>query len=127
MKLLLARRFFIVSAINYLFGNLSFAALWLLLNNHFSYFEIAICCTFIASVFSYQMQMRFTLGLRKLRSFLSYRYLAIQFVGLVAGSIIVPRLAESTFAGVILVQFIWSGLFSLGSILFLFYSDKKCR
>ena len=125
MKLLYVPRFLLVSTINYFFGNFLFAALWLLLNKHFTYFEIALCCTFFASIFSYQMQMRFILGFHDLKTILNIRYLVIQLVGLISGSIIVPKLAESISANIILVQFVWSGIFSLGSILFLFFVGKK--
>ena len=71
------------------------------------------------------MQMRFILGFHDLKTILNIRYLVIQLVGLISGSIIVPKLAESISANIILVQFVWSGIFSLGSILFLFFVGKK--
>ena len=111
-------RLFVVSAVNYFFGNVLFAILWKLFGNYSDYWQIAILCTCVASVFSFQTQSRFILKQRTVR-FINFRFISFQLLGLALAIIFVPRLALELRMDIVTTQFVWSGFYSLLSLLLL--------
>lgn len=111
-------RLFVVSAINYFFGNVLFAIFWRFFGNYLEYWQIAIICTGFASVFSFQTQSRFILKQRVVR-FINFRFISFQMLGLALAIIFVPRLALALKIDIVTTQFVWSAFYSLLSLLFL--------
>ena len=111
-------RLFSVSAINYCFGNILFAVLWKVFGGQLNHWEIAIICTCVASIFSYQTQSRYLLRMGA-TTFFSPRYTSFQLFGLLIAIAIVPSLSDYLNLDVILVQFVWSAFFSFVSLLIL--------
>jgi hypothetical protein len=111
-------RLFVVSAVNYFFGNVLFAILWRFFGNDSEYWQIAIVCTCVASVFSFQTQSRFILKQRIVR-FVNFRFISFQLLGLALAIIFVPRLALALKVDIVATQFVWSAFYSLLSLLFL--------
>lgn len=111
-------RLFSVSIINYLFGNIMFAILWKTCGGYLMYWQIAIVCTFLASLFSFQTQSRFILK-QETKSFFNPRYTLFQLFGLLISIIAVPALTSYSKLDLVVVQFLWSAFFSLLSLLVL--------
>ena len=111
-------RLFVVSAVNYFFGNVLFAILWKFFGNYSDYWQIAILCTCVASVFSFQTQSRFILKQRTVR-FINFRFISFQLLGLALAIIFVPRLARDLKIDIVTTQFVWSAFYSLLSLLLL--------
>jgi len=111
-------RLFVVSAVNYFFGNVLFAVLWKFFGKYSDYWQIAILCTCVASVFSFQTQSRFILKQRTVR-FINVRFISFQLLGLALAIIFVPRLALDLRMDIVTTQFVWSGFYSLLSLLLL--------
>jgi hypothetical protein len=111
-------RLFAVSSVNYLFGNLLFAILWRYLGAHLEYWLVAIICTAMASVFSFQTQSKYLLRIET-RSFFNPRYTLFQLIGLLIAIYTVPTISSHFKLNIILVQFAWSAFFSLVSLLVL--------
>jgi len=107
-----------VSICNYLFGNILFALSWGIFHSHFVYWQIAIACTFISSIFSYQTQSRLILR-RQTGPIINYRYIAFQLLGLALAILLVPAISNKFELSVILLQFAWSAFYSLSSLLML--------
>jgi hypothetical protein len=111
-------RLFVVSGVNYFFGNVMFAILWKFFGNYLEYWKIAILCTCVASVFSFQTQSRFILKQRTVR-FVNFRFISFQLLGLALAIIFVPRLARDLKIDIVTTQFVWSAFYSLLSLLLL--------
>jgi hypothetical protein len=111
-------RLFVVSAVNYFFGNVLFAILWRTFGSYLEYWKIAITCTVIASIFSFQTQSRYLLRIET-RSFFNPRYTIFQLIGLLIAIGVVPAMSLYFKLDIILVQFAWSAFFSLVSLLVL--------
>ena len=111
-------RLFVVSAVNYFFGNVLFAILWKYFGNYSEYWQIAVICTCVASVFSFQTQSRYLLRFET-RSYFNPRYTTFQLIGLLIAITIVPAVSIRFKLDIILVQFAWSAFFSLFSLLVL--------
>jgi len=107
-----------VSICNYLFGNILFTILWLFLHHYFAYWEIAIFCLIVASIFSYQTLSRLILG-RKKGPFINFLYVTFQLLGLLLAIILVPVISDRLRISIILIQFGWSACYSLISLLML--------
>ena len=116
-------RMFLVSGINYLFGNSVFALLWGIFKLKFQYWEIATLSTILAAIFSYQTQSRFILKNENLNSFVNSRFVGFQLLGLALSILMVPLLASSLRINIVFSNFIWSAFFSILSLVLL--SKKK--
>lgn len=126
MKANFGVRLVLVSICNYLFGNFLFALMWQVFENRLFYWEIAILCTFCASIFSYQTQSRFILR-QQVRSYINLRYTLFQLSSLALAIILVPKLAEGIGISIVLAQFGWSAFFSLISLLLLRGGNSALR
>ena len=111
-------RLFVVSAVNYFFGNVLFAILWRSFDGYSEYWHIAIICTVVASIFSFQTQSRYLLRIET-RSFFNPRYTTFQLIGLLIAIATVPAVSIYFKLDIVLVQFAWSAFFSLVSLLVL--------
>jgi hypothetical protein len=111
-------RLFAVSTVNYFFGNVLFIILWRFFGGYLEYWQIAIICTGLASVFSFQTQSRFVLRIET-TSFFNPRYTTFQLIGLLIAITTVPAMSSHFKLDIILVQFAWSAFFSLVSLLVL--------
>lgn len=111
-------RLVVVSAVNFFFGNVLFAILWKFCGSHSEYWQIAVVCTCLASVFSFQTQSRYLLGVET-RSYFNPRYTTFQLFGLLIAITTVPAMSIRFKIDIILVQFFWSAFFSLFSLLVL--------
>ncbi len=104
-----------------------FAILWTLNNSTFPYFVVAIITTSFASVFSFQTQSRFLIESRSVRVAVSPMYLAIQFFALAVGSVLVPYVSHLVSVGYITIQFVWSALVSILSVIVLYASELRVK
>jgi len=104
-------RLTIVSTCNYLFGNSLFAFLWVALENHLKYWEIAVLSTCVASIFSYQTQSRFLLK-QEAGAIINARFILFQLFGLFMAVLLVPSLTTALGTNLIVMQFAWSAFFS---------------
>ena len=111
-------RLMIVSACNYLFGNFLFALLWTVLGEKLRYWGVAVLCTCIASIFSFQTQARFILR-QSIVSFINLRFISFQLLGLTLAIILVPRFADAFNVNIVIIQFGWSAFYSLLTLLML--------
>lgn len=123
MKLPIVYRLVFVSAINYLFGNVTFAGIWTVSKNYFMYWQVAVLSTFIASIFSFYTQSRFIFSRNQDRRFISWRYILFQIIGLFGGVLFIKNILILGEFNIILLQFIWSGAFSVATLLIL--REKK--
>ena len=119
MKIHTRYRFLLVSALNYFFGNMLFLLLWLGLKEFLEYWVIAILCTFGASIFSFQTQSRLTFRMIPAKTWVTIEYLILQFFSLTLGVVLVPWVSSELKCPLVVIQFVWSGLFSLLSVLYL--------
>ena len=106
-------RFGLVSALNFIAGYLIFVTLWVAMQQFATYLIIASVSTTLSSILSYQSQNRFTLNRNSLQKIISLPYLAYQVFGLFLASVTIPILVEKTHLNLLIVQFIWSLIFSL--------------
>lgn len=111
-------RLIVVSACNYLFGNSLFALLWTVLGDRLKYWGVAVLCTCIASIFSFQTQARIVLR-QTIVSFINFRFISFQLLGLTLAIIFVPRIADAFNVSIVIIQFGWSAFFSLLTLLML--------
>jgi hypothetical protein len=112
-------RFLSVSILNYLVGNFFFSILWIALKNIFTFWQIVIVATLLASIFSYQTHRRISLRTQNLRKVVDFKYLIFQFLNLILGILLIPKLAQFFEISLILVYFLWSGFASLIILLIL--------
>lgn len=121
-------RLLVVSIFNYLFGNCLFAVLWAVLGDRFKYWGVALLCTCISAIFSFQSQVRFVLR-QTLVSFINFRFVSFQLLGLTLGIFFVPKFADFFNVSIVIIQFGWTAMFSLLSLLMLmqkrFDSQKR--
>ena len=111
-------RLLVVSIFNYLFGNCLFAVLWVVLGDRFKYWGVAVLCTCVSAIFSFQSQVRFVLR-QSIVSFINFRFVSFQLLGLTLGIFSVPKFADFFNVSIVIIQFSWSALFSLLSLLML--------
>jgi len=119
-------RFLSVSILNYLVGNFFFSILWIALKNIFTFWQIVIVATLLASIFSYQTHRRISLRTQNLRKVVDFKYLIFQFLNLILGILLIPKLAQFFEISLILVYFLWSGFASL-IILLILINEKKYK
>jgi len=93
MKFGFSLRLLVVSMCNYVFGNILFAFIWSFTNRAAEYWEIAIVCTFISSVFSYQTQSRIILK-NQIDAIINFKYSSFQLIGLAIAILIVPFISH---------------------------------
>lgn len=116
---IISTRFLIVGATNYLFGNLVFTLLWSLLSAHLSYLILASASTIISSLFSYASHTFVTL---KEKTFIMQNFSLfslVQLMGLIVSVLLVPRVASSLVVNLLLIQYLWSAIFSIVGVLLL--------
>ena len=106
-------RFFSVSILNYLAGNLFFSTLWLVFDDTLAFWLIVVISTFLASIFSYQTHRRISLKTQKIRKFVDFKYLIFQFISLILGILLIPQLAQFFGVNIIFAYFLWTGFASL--------------
>lgn len=104
-----------------------FAILWTLNDLTFPYFLVAMITTLFASVFSFQTQSRFLVESRSVRVAVSPMYLAIQFFALAVGSVLVPYVSHLVSVGYITIQFVWSALISILSVIVIYSSELRVK
>ena len=112
-------RFLSVSILNYLVGIFFFSILWIALENIFAFWQIVIVTTLFASIFSYQTHRRISLKTRNLRKVVDLKYLIFQFLNLILGILLIPKLSQFYEINLIIVYYFWSGFASLFILLIL--------
>ncbi len=120
-RFLFSYRFLFVSLLNFLAGNLIFTFLWLINANVFAYWQIAFITTVLASIFSFQTQSRIVLRKNSTLGLINLRYLIFQIVGLASSIAFVPSFAQFFSVNLLLIQLIWSALFSVFMFIFLIF------
>ena len=110
-------RFLIFGAINYIAGNLIFTAYWWRLSAIAPYWFVALVATITASVVSYSTHTFGTLRSRIFDKRNLLLYTCMQGVGLLVSSVLVPGVSRISHIHLLLVQYGWSGLFSIVGIL----------
>jgi len=112
-------RFLLVGTLNYVAGNLIFTFYWWAFHHKLAYFLIALLTMLSTSLFSYSTHTFGTLKSRRFEKTDLGIYTFIQGIGLVSSVILVPRVSSIFEVHLLLVQYIWSAIYSVMGILLL--------
>lgn len=108
------RRTIIIGPINFAFGYLIFVLLWSLFSDRISYLVISTSALVIGIVEAHLMNGHFVWN-KTPWTFLSLlRFSSLQSIVLFLGNLIVPRLSHTFGIHLVVVQFVFSGIFLLG-------------
>lgn len=112
-------RFLFFGTLNYFTGNLIFTLFWWGFHSVLSYWIIATFATISASAFSYLTHTFGTLQSRSFKHMNIILYTGVQGFGLGISALIVPGVASLLETNLLMIQYIWSGIFSIAGILIL--------